>query len=353
MKKVCLLALALAMCLALLAGCAGAGGGEPSAPPADDTQTAEPAAPADTAAPAEETGGSAPAGPVTYPDDYIVPAGAEWEPYCHIEGGGVIEGLNFAPDGSALWVIDPLNHNIYRIIDGEAETVFHDESAMPNGAKFIDDKTLLITDRARGLCKFDIETLEYTTYVPDFNGTPFLGPNDLALDGEGGAFFTDPGPSSYTNPNGQVFYIDDYFSDNPTLTLVESGIAYPNGIVLSPDHSLIYFAEWSSNSIICAPSPTVSTPVTTYLMASLTGGHGPDGLTIDDQGNIYAAHVEAGEVVVIDPNGWTITVIRMPEGAGTYTDNLIIYDGYLYVCEFAQSIVWRIPVNTASGEWEL
>ena len=338
MKKRRSLLWVLALCLGLLFlfGCSNPSGGG----------TEGPGSPED--APAADL--MSPADPVTFPSDAIRSPAAKWEQYCHIEGGVFIEGLNFAPDRTTLWVIDPAAHNIYRVVDGEAETVFHDETCMPNGAKFIDENTLLITDRARGLCKFDTETLEYTDFVTSFNGVNFLGPNDLVLDGQGGAYFTDPGSSTYTNPNGSVYYVN-YSAETPALQIVETGIAYPNGITLSPDGTMLYVAEFNSNSILCVPSLTYgSGPVTTYLLGSMSGGHGPDGLTIDTEGNIYAAHLEAGEVVVFSPGGYVVDTIRMPAGAGIFTDNLILHDGYLYVCEFGQSIVWRIPVSMSSGE---
>ncbi len=339
MKKKRSLFFVLALCLGLLLlfGCGTPGGGpDTPAPTEQEAPAADPMTPAD---------------PVTFPADTIRAPDAVWEQYCQIDGGIFIEGLNFAPDGTTLWVIDPAAHNIYRVIDGQAETVFHDESCMPNGAKFIDETTLLITDRARGLCKFDTETLEYTDFVTNFHGRNFLGPNDLVLDGQGGAYFTDPGSSTYTTPNGSVYYVN-YAAETPDLQVVETGIAYPNGITLSPDGTLVYVAEFNNNAILCVPSLTYgSGPVTTYLLGSMSGGHGPDGLTIDTEGNVYVAHLEAGEVVVFSPGGYVVDTIRMPASAGIFTDNLILHDGYLYVCEFGQSIVWRIPVNTASGEY--
>ena len=72
--------------------------------------------------------------------------------------------MNF--QGDVLWFIDVANR-IQKVVNGEAVDVYVDngEHAMPNGAKFIDDHTLLITDRAQGLCTFDINTNEYKVCV--------------------------------------------------------------------------------------------------------------------------------------------------------------------------------------------
>ena len=290
--------------------------------------------------------------PKSFPADYIVSPNAEWELFAAVKDSGIdtaiIEGMNFK-DG-VLWFIDVGMSNILKVEDGEVSVVYHDDAkkAMPNGAKFINDTTLLIADRSQGLCTFDIETLEYKVLFPDHNGKPFLGLNDIVLDGMGGAYFTDPGQSDYLTKDGNVYYVN-YGDPNPQVELYKTGFAYPNGITISPDANFLWVAEFNTNSIICVPSKAYTDAKDTpYVAAVLEGGHGPDGVLTDADGNIYAAHLKAGEVAVVDPNGWPITTIRLPESADIFTTNLAIHEGYLYVCEFGQGIIWRIP--TAAQE---
>ncbi|MER2047657.1 MAG: SMP-30/gluconolactonase/LRE family protein, partial [Solibacillus sp.] len=75
------------------------------------------------------------------------------------------------------------------------------------------------------------------------------------------------------------------------------------------------------------------------------GGIGPDGLAVDAEGNLYVAHFQAGEVVVVDANGFKYGTIRLPEDAGTFATNLAFHDGYLYVTESSKNEVWRIQVK--------
>ena len=101
------------------------------------------------------------AAPVSYADDYLVDPKTEWEKVCNVPESGLIEGMNF--QGDVLWFIDVAKSKIQKVVNGEAVDVYVDgeHNAMPNGAKFIDDHTLLITDRAQGLCTFDTNTNEY------------------------------------------------------------------------------------------------------------------------------------------------------------------------------------------------
>lgn len=288
--------------------------------------------------------------PQAYPDDYIVKADSEWELVAHVDDGGLIEGLNFDHEGT-LWFIDVVKGRIQKVVDGEVITLLDNEGInMPNGAKFINETTMLITDRSAGLCTFDTETNEYNVWFPDFNGDSFNGLNDLVLDGEGGAYFTDPGQSDYFNRIGRVFYVN-YEAEDAAIELIQDGLAYPNGITLSPDGQFIYIAEFNTNSIICIPSAAYTAGrITPYVFARMDAGHGPDGITVDADGNIYIARLEAKEVLVLDNNGWTAGVLRMPEDANIFVDNLCLHDGYLYVCEFGSSNIYRIAVNTLPGE---
>lgn len=282
---------------------------------------------------------------VEYAPDYLVDPAAEWELVCNVPDQGLIEGMNFL--NGELWFIDVAKSRILKVVDGEAEIVYEDanHAAMPNGAKFIDDHTMLITDRGQGLCTYDINTGEYTVRQSGYEGEKFLGLNDLVLDGQGGAYFTDPGQSDCLTRNGAVYYVN-YGDGSYTVERFAEGIAYPNGITISPDAMYLYVAEFNMNQILCVPSKLYTDAKDTpYLLARLTGGHGPDGVLTDAAGNIYAAHLHAGEVVAVDSRGYEIASIRLPQDAGVLCSNVCIHEGYLYVCEFSKGNIWRIAIN--------
>lgn len=327
--------------LGALGGCASDKGGNKS----DKTDT-----PDNDAADSTKASEFAQAAPVTFPEDYLVDPNSLWEKVCNVPNSGLIEGMNFV--GDELWFIDVAMSKIHKVVDGQAVDVYVDEGhkAMPNGAKFIDDHTMLITDRAQGLCTFDINTNEYKVLQSEYNGAKFLGLNDLVLDGQGGAYFTDPGQSDYLTKNGAVYYVN-YGDGSFAVELYAGGFAYPNGITISPDGNFLYVAEFNTNSIIVVPSKLYTDAKDTpYVFARLTGGHGPDGVLTDAAGNVYAAHLHAGEVTVNDSKGWPITAIRLPKDAGVLVSNLTIHDGYLYVCEFSQGNIWRIAINAEANQ---
>lgn len=281
-----------------------------------------------------------------YPADVLVDPSAEWEFVAKVDDSGILEGMNWH-DGT-LWFIDVATSRIFRMNGSEVEVVYEDpeHKAMPNGAKFIDDDTILLCDRALGLCTYTLSTGAYEVKVDSYQGEKFLGLNDLVLDGQGGAYFTDPGQSDYFNPVGSVFYVNYSSGDYQNIEKIIGTAAYPNGITISPDGMFLYIAEFNTNSIILAPSKLYTEAKDTpYVFARLTGGHGPDGVLTDAEGRVYAAHLNAKEVAVVDSAGWPMPSIRLPESATPLVSNLLIAEGYLYVCEFGGKTIWRIPIN--------
>jgi len=84
------------------------------------------------------------------------------------------------------------------------------------------------------------------------------------------------------------------------------------------------------------------------IMAYLNGGAGPDGMAVDEKGNVYVAYFEAGEVVVLTPRGKIVGSIKLPEGAGPQTTN-VAFGGpdakTLYITEAAQNVIYRVKMN--------
>jgi len=287
----------------------------------------------------------------TYDIYNIVKYNAVWEKVATKEGSIFIEGVNF-DSNNRLWFIDVAAHAIYYVDDkGEVITQYQNADTktgiMPNGARFIDDTHLLITDRYQGLIIFDLTTNTFKTLFTGFEGQKFMGLNDLVLDGKGGCYFTDPGSASYyTTATGSVYYTN-YSAEKPSLERISTGIAYPNGIALNPTGRFLYVAEFGTNQVLSIPTKEYKGPEGVRVFARLEGGIGPDGIECDSEGNVYCAHLEAGQVVVLDSKGFEICKIGLPESAGMKSDNLAIHNGYMYVCEADQGTIWRIAVNTS------
>ena len=122
-----------------------------------------------------------------------------------------------------------------------------------------------------------------------------------------GFYFSDPGESSDVNPIGTVHYVDS----RGTTHLCDGELAFPDGIVLTPDGKKLYLAESKKNRVlvydVLAPGKIGNRQVFADLPTKNTAlgqiDNQPDGMCLDADGNLYVAHYGMQQVQVLDPTG--------------------------------------------------
>lgn len=127
----------------------------------------------------------------------------------------------------------------------------------------------------------------------------FKGPNDLIVDSKGKVYFTDQGQTGMTDQTGKVYRL----SQNGKLDqLVDNGVS-PNGLVLSRDEKVLFVAMTRSNQVWRLPLHDDGTTTKAGVFFHSFGTAGPDGLTLDEEGNLFICHPSLGSVFVVDPSG--------------------------------------------------
>jgi gluconolactonase len=193
----------------------------------------------------------------------------------------------------------------------------------PNGHKILADGTHLVCDASQhAVLRLDKDGKELEKASKECDGKPLRGPNDLTLDPQGGFYFTDPGESSKDNLIGTVHYVD---LEGKTH-LVASGLAFPNGIVLTEDGKRLLVGESQFNRVleypVLAPGKVGAMKVFADLPKSASGkweDNQPDGMCQDAQGNLYVAHYGMKQVQVLNPQG---KLIRQYDGGNQLTSNV-------------------------------
>ena len=255
---------------------------------------------------------------------------------------GFAEGLNFDRSGQ-MWIVGVASGEVFKVEGGKCAAVGKVENS-PNGAKFHKDGRLFVTDRLLGLVAVDPMTGVRRLIVDSYKNERFRGVNDLVFDEHGGVYFTDPAGSSALNPTGRVFYLPP--GPNATVQLFAGNLAYPNGIALSANGQRVYIAEFAKNRITSVPCVnTKNKAEMPFVFGYLEGGIGPDGMAVDSEGNLYAAHFLAGEITIFDPQGFKYGSLRLPKEAGPMVTNVAFHDGYLYVTEGMKNEVWRVKTK--------
>jgi len=181
-----------------------------------------------------------------------------------------------------------------------------------------------------------MESLEKGTQVTvladQYEGRRFTSPNDLVYKSLGSLYFTDPpygletqddkDPKKEMAFNG-VFRLRGATSQGPgappdtkKLDLLIEDLTRPNGIGFSPDEKHLYVAVsdparkiWMAYDV--KPDGTLNNAKVFYDATSNTEEGLPDGLKVDQKGNVYSAG--PGGVWVFSPEGKHLGTIKPGE----------------------------------------
>jgi gluconolactonase len=147
----------------------------------------------------------------------------------------------------------------------------------------------------------------FATIVATYGGKKLNSPNDVIVRSDGMIWFTDPdygvGGAKEQTFNG-VYRVDL----QNQITLVSDKLQLPNGIALSPDEKTLYVADNGAGKILAYPVAPDGTTGAPKDFAPVTA---PDGITIDDAGNVYSS--SSNGVQVFRPDGTKLGSIPVAE----------------------------------------
>jgi len=219
------------------------------------------------------------------------------------------EGPACDREGNVYFTDQPNDRILKWSVEGKLST-FLQPCGRANGLSFDKDGNLwACADEKNELWKID-PSGKHTVVLKDYEGKLFNGPNDLWLPPGGGVYFTDPHyKRPYWNRGPKemdecVYYLAP---DLKTVTRVISDLKQPNGIIGTPDGSMLYVADIGARKTYRYRIAEKGALKDRTLFCEL----GSDGLTIDDKGNVY---LTGKGVSVYDPKGAKIEQIDVPEG---------------------------------------
>lgn len=227
-----------------------------------------------------------------------------------------LEAPVLGPEG-ALCFVDVLNGRIHRLdASGEVDVVAEYDGE-PNGLKFGPGGRLYVADFKNGLLLCDAKSGSVRPLLERVNGERFKGLNDLIFDPSGRLFFTDQGNTGLQDPTGRAYCLDP----DGNLRLLLSNIPSPNGIVVSPDGQILYLAVTCANQIwrMRLDASGAIGKVGVYLHLSGRSG-GPDGIAVDERGNLVVAQIGSGAVWLFGALGEPL--LRIDCAAGRMPSNI-------------------------------
>ena len=203
---------------------------------------------------------------------------------------------------------------------------------------------------------------QITILADSYQGKRLNSPNDVVYKSDGSLYFTDPPygfrTQSDTDPEKQlkvngVYRIPHALEQKPgapparrELQLLITDLTRPNGIAFSPDEKYLYVNNSEPKKIWMRyrvkPDGTLTDPKLLYDATADKRPGSPDGMKVDEQGNIYSAG--PGGVWIFSPEGKPLGTILIGEKVAN-----VAWAGpdrkTLYIA--ASSSIYRVHLNIA------
>ena len=285
----------------------------------------------------------------------LIPADAKIEKLA--EGFDWSEGPVWIKNGDYLLFSDVPQNIVYMWREGEGVTQFLKPSgytgSRPRGGE-PGSNGLAVDSRGRlVLCQHGdrrVARLEPkgrgTIIAQYFKFRRFNSPNDLVFHSNGDLYFTDPpyGLEKRNNDPAKELAINGVYRVRPNgeVTLLIDNLTYPNGIALSPDEKILYVAiSDPRRPVIMAydvqRDGTVQNGRVFFNAAKLASPDRkglPDGLKVDQRGNLFATG--PGGVLIIAPDAEHLGTLNTGEATancGWGHDGSVLYiTADMYLC---------------------
>lgn len=210
--------------------------------------------------------------------------------------------------GDVYFTDQPNDRILKWSVDGKL-TTYMQPCGRANGLCFDRQGNLwAAADEKNELWKIDPKN-KVTVVAKQFGGKAFNGPNDIWITPKGGLYFTDP---FYKRPYWDrgpremeecVYYLAP---GSKTLVRVVDDLQQPNGIIGTPDGKTLYITDIKAGKTFRYAVEKDGKLTGKTLHCEM----GSDGMTIDNQGNLYLTNKG---VFVFDPSGKQIEHIEVPE----------------------------------------
>ena len=229
--------------------------------------------------------------------------------------------------------------------------------AQANGLKIDSSGRLIVADAGGGrVLRVSADGKQSEVLADRCDGVRFVSINDVALNREGDIFFSDPGGSSVENPVGTIYRYDIHTKQTAPLV---TGLAFPNGLAVTPDQRQLCVAESQRYRVLLFDLDTETGTVNNQRVlidfprqdegAWIGGDYPPDGMIFDAEGRLYVAMWTGGVVNVVEfPSG---KLIRQYPMGGSQVTNCHFHGPYLYVTVAAKEAVFRLKLDVAGFEY--
>jgi gluconolactonase len=291
---------------------------------------------------------------ITVIDEHLIElVGPEAQPERIATGYAFTEGPLWHPVEEHLTFSDVNGGVMYRWSEADGTSVFRRPSQGANGNTWDREGRLVTCEHfGRRVSRTNPDgTLE--AIALSYDGKLLNSPNDVICIGDGNLIFSDP-PYGLRRPDGSFGAQDLAFNGvyrvsahDGSIRLLADDFDRPNGLVITDDGRRLFVADTARQHVrsfdVDADGGVTGGEVFVELRHGDAAGR-PDGMKLDERGNLYiAANTQEG-IWVYSPAGDLLGLIGLPETPANLAWG---GDGWTTMFVTAQSSVYRLPMRVA------
>jgi len=221
------------------------------------------------------------------------------------EGPAVVDGTLYYAEYGA--------HRISTWDGSTVSTFWEQEGCGPSAVQRFGDGFLVTCYDNGTLALVSADGSSATAISADDQGNPLVGPNDIVLDGRGGAYVTTSGPWESGPIVGKILHV----TADGVASVVADDLHYPNGLALSAEGSTLFVNESEASRVIRFTVAGDFSLSDRHLFVRLTyldepaGGY-PDGIKLGPDGRLYIGLLSDGRIIVTNSAGELVTKYNVP-----------------------------------------
>src|ERR1700730_9584709 len=209
-----------------------------------------------------------------------------------------------------LWFSDWGAQEVIAVdLDGRSEVITHIQS-FPFCIDFLPDGRLLVVSaRDRLLLRREPDG-SFVTHV-DLSSLSTSPWNEIVVDGRGNAYLNNIG---FDFPGGEFAPgIIALVTQDGSARQVADGVAFPNGMVVTPDNSTLIVAESYANRLTAFDIAADGSLSNRRVWAAVGDNH-PDGICLDAEGAVWCADVGNKHGIRVREGGEVLQTVQLDRG---------------------------------------
>ena len=280
----------------------------------------------------------------------LVATGLEFAEGPALDGEGNLYLVNYRGNGKIGKITPDHKASVFCDLRALVPAPEGRKPAQANGLKIDREGRLIASDCGAGrLLRVAADGRSAEVLADQFEGEPFRSVNDVALDRAGNIYFSDPGGSSAKHPIGSVYR---YAVETGKVTRLDTGLAFPNGLAVTPDQRKLCVAESGRHRVLIydltpegqAENQRVLTDFAHPKQRDYEAREAvPDGMIFDADGRLYVAMWSCGTINVIElPSG---KIVRQYDAGGPKATNCHFHGRFLYATSAGKEAAFRLELG--------